>query len=251
MTSLARPQPAPALPGQGARTLSRATLAALGVGVATLAVPLVLAGRAHAPGDALPQLFAVVGAGLLLVPALFSFAKRREGRADAPAWFVAHGVASMLGLAFALGHVAGGAPWAAPPGLLLLLAIVLVGQGAWMRATLPLRLSERFAARTTSFSAVAPTDRAALRDLLDAKRSLLLRLDAGANEATFSPRLVHWLRSPRLTARYATLARREALLVGRRDATARRLARWRRWHLAGAALFTVGLAVHVVVALFW
>ena len=85
-----------------------------------------------------------------------------------------------------------------------------------------------------------------LRAILMEKQVLLNRLDPAAIEAVFSPTLAHWLGHPLQSLAYVRLAHREAVLIGARGTVDKGLAVWRRIHLAGAALLTAGILIHVV-----
>lgn len=204
------------------------------------------------PGEAVNQTAAVIGSLLLLVPGLFSIIKRGASEQNPPQWFVFHVLASVAGATLIFLHAAGGS-WLSPPGLLLLILIFLLIQGILARLLLARKLSHLFAASTPAFNVNQPlqTDREALAALISAKTELLKQLDAQANEALFSPALKHWLQSPLLTLRYHRLIEQEYKLVGARRNAGRLLGYWRRLHMLLAALFFIGLLVHVVVVLFF
>ena len=85
-----------------------------------------------------------------------------------------------------------------------------------------------------------------------AEKTVLLRaLDPAASEGTFSVTLGHWLRHPRLSARYAALVRRENALMGTRAMVSPQQGYWRAAHLALAYTFVAGLIIHVVTVTFF
>lgn len=205
-----------------------------------------------APGSALGQVCAAAGGLLLLAPLLFSVMKRSGLGRSPPAWFVAHVLATLLGVCLIFVHVAAG-DWLSPPGLVLLLLVLLILQGSLLRVIFSRGFSLLFA-RTSipaGFAAPPGLDKSALQNLIEAKVALLQSLEPSADEALFSPALKHWLRRPFASLRYQWLAEREARLVGAR-ASADRGLRWsRRLHLLAALLFYVGLLAHIVVVLFF
>ena len=205
-----------------------------------------------APGSALGQLSAAAGALLLLAPLLFVIMKRSGLGKSPPAWFVGHVLATLLGGCLIIVHVSAG-NWISPPGLVLLLLVLLILQGSLLRVVFARGFSLLFArtSRPSGFAAPSGLDKEALQKLIDAKGALLRSLDPAADEALFSPALKHWLRRPLASLRYQWLAEHEARLVGARASAGRGL-RWsRRLHLLAALLFYVGLLAHIVVVLFF
>lgn len=206
--------------------------------------------RQSQPGAPLNQSAAALGSLCLLAPALFFLAKRSGASKSPPFWFVLHVLAASTGVLLICIHIAGGnllSPAAMPLAALLFLIV----QGIWARAIASRRLSFLFARSPRSFNFSAPLviDKAALAEVIALKQRLLPRLDPDAREATFSPRLRHWLRRPLSALRYQRLADREARLVGARQRAGLGLSLWRRLHLAVAAFFYLGLLAHVVVML--
>ncbi len=224
-------------------------LLVLGVALVLLAGGAVLHGAMpdlREAGSPLRQSLAMLGGVLLLVPAAFSVAKRGGLSKRPPSWFVAHVLASTVGLALVSFHALGGR-LLSPPGVVLALLFFLVLQGTLARIFLPPRLSQQFGSRPPSYRLVAAAGQLELAAIIERKRALLSRLDAQADEALFSPNLRHALRHPWLTLCYARLAGREACLVGARRSAGRVLSSWRRLHIAVALLFLSGLAAHVAV----
>jgi hypothetical protein len=204
------------------------------------------------PGSTLGQSCAALGALLLLTPFLFLLMKR-SGRTDSPpAWFIAHVLATSFGSCLIFIHVARG-NWLSPPGIVLLSMSFLILQGSLLRVVLSRGFSLLFARNSAAqgFAAPAGLDKVALQGVIDDKTALLRSLDAGAEEALFSPALKHWLRHPLNSCRYQWLAQREARMVGARAAVGAEL-RWsRRIHMLAALVFYLGLIAHVVVVLFF
>jgi hypothetical protein len=196
------------------------------------------------------HLSAAAGALLLLVPMLFSITKRSGLAQRPPSWFVAHVLASILGLLLVMLHASGGRLLSVP-GALLLVLLILVLQGVLARLFMGARFSQQFGSRPMAFHQANSVDRSKLRALIEAKRNVLRALDAQADEAVFSPSLRHALRHPLLSWRYARLAAQESHLVGARARAGRLLAGWRRVHMALAALFFVGVLAHVMVVTFF
>ena len=204
------------------------------------------------PGDPPAQFAAAVGTLLLLVPAAFSFSKRRAKRVNTPQWFVAHVICSNLGLLFISVHIAGGS--ITTPAILILLALLfLVIQGTFARAFLGPKLAQLFAGSPTSFNfGQAPKiDRSLLAQIIERKQTLLKQLNPAASEATFSPTLSDWISHPVKAWRYQLLTREESAIVGARNRAGPLLQYWRAAHLIVAALFAIGLFVHVVIMIFF
>ncbi len=219
--------------------------------VVTLTVTMALPNM-PAPGSALGQGSAAIGALLLLAPLCFTFMKRSGKAESPPTWFVGHVLMSVIGACLVFVHVAAG-DWFSPPGLVLGLLVFLVLQGSLMRALIARSFSLLFARTSAPLGFHAPTglDRAALQAVIEQKVELLQDLDPGADEALFSPALKHWLRNPIMSSRYQWLAEQEARMVGARASAGRELAWARRIHMLIASVFYLGLFAHVIVMLFF
>lgn len=204
-------------------------------------------GIASRPGDALHQSAATLGAILLLGPLAFFLAKRLGYAQSPPWWFAVHVLGASLGTLAILFHAVAGS-LVTPASIPLLLMLLLCIQGIVARVFLSRRLSFLFARSTQSFNFQEPLgiDREALRTVIERKKALLETLDPTATEATFSPRLRHFLARPFQALSYQGLAKKELRLVGARRRAGRALATWRRLHLLGAALFYIGMLGHVV-----
>jgi hypothetical protein len=201
------------------------------------------------PGSPELYLLGVVGALLLLVSIVFVIVKR-SGRGElAPAWFVAHVVLGTFGTVLVLVHSAGFLR--RPPALLLLALLGLIVLGVWARLRLSGRMAATFGSKQGAFAPAGAGSRAALAALIERKRALLASLDPAAREATFSPTLAHWTRSPRASLRYARLVREENDLMGTRASVGVQQAWWRPLHLALAYLFVLGLLIHVITVTFF
>jgi Tfp pilus assembly protein PilX len=135
--------------------------------------------------------------------------------------------------------------------LLLLALLGLIVLGVWARVRLSARMAATFATKQRAFAPAGAASRGALAALIEHKRALLASLDPAAQEATFSPTLAHWIRSPRETLRYARLVREENGLMGARASVGMQQAWWRPLHLALAYLFVLGLVIHVITVTFF
>ncbi len=204
------------------------------------------------PGSPNAQWSALFGLLALLAPMLFSLLKRSGLSSSPPSWFVAHVLCACVGVYFILYHAAAG-NWLSPPGIVLLLMLFLVVQGAFLRISLSSRFSRLFArsAIAGGFGQAVAIDKQHLQALIEHKQRLLLKLDRSASEALFSPNLCHWLRHPWLSLRYQRLIAEEARLIGARESAGFWLAWSRRIHMTAACLFFVGLLAHVIVVLFF
>ena len=201
------------------------------------------------PGS--PQLYlaGVLGALLLLVSMVFVVVKRSGHGALAPAWFIAHVVCGTLGAVLVVVHSAGFLR--RPPALLFLALLGLIVLGVWARVRLSARMAATFASKQRGFVPAGGASRTALAAVIERKRSLLASLEPAAREATFSPTLIHWIRSPRASLRYARLVGEENSLTGTRASVGAQQAWWRPLHLALAYLFVLGLVIHVITVTFF
>jgi hypothetical protein len=232
--------------------LSERQILLLLAGVIVCATLILAWPRLPAPGSVLGQSCAALGALLLLTPFAFLLMKRSGHSDSPPAWFIAHVLATSLGSCLIFIHAASG-DWLTPPGIVLTLLVFLLLQGSLLRVVLSRGFSLLFARSSAplGFTAPAGLDKAALQGVIDAKVTLLGRLDPGADEALFSPALQHWLRQPLNSCRYQRLAQREARMIGARAGATVEL-RWaRRIHMAAALAFYLGLIAHVIVVLFF
>ena len=201
------------------------------------------------PGS--PELYiaGVAGALLLLVSMGFVVVKRSGHGSLAPAWFVAHIVCGTLGTVLVLVHSAGFLR--RPPALLFLALLGLIFLGVWARVRLSAQMAATFASKQRGFAPVGQDSRVLLAAVIERKRTLLASLDPAAQEGTFSPTLVHWIRSPRASLRYAGLIREENSLIGTRASVGMQQAWWRPLHLALAYVFVLGLLIHIVTVTFF
>jgi hypothetical protein len=201
------------------------------------------------PGSPVLYVFGATGACLLLVSMVFVLVKRTGRGGPPPAWFVAHVVASSLGTVLVAIHSAG--YLRRPPALLFLALAGLILLGVWARVWLSRRIAGTFGTKHGHFAVHGPDARVQLRDLLARKVALLRMLDPNAAEGTFSLTLAHWLRRPRLSARYARLVRAESGLIGTREMVSPQQAYWRAAHLALAYTFIAGLVIHFITVTFF
>lgn len=232
--------------------LSRKVLIAAATAAATCIVLAFAFGRDTRPGEPLNQISAILGTVLLLMPMAFYLAKRTGRAANPPLWFVLHAICGFVGVTLIAVHVASVSALS-PAVVPLATLIFLVFQGFWVRAFLTRRLSFLFArsANSFEFGGSVQTDRAKIAAVIERKVRLLATLDPTASEATFSPRLIHWIRSPIKALRYDLLARREAALVGARARAGVVLSYARQLHIVVAGVFYLSLLAHVVVMLFF
>lgn len=228
----------------------RATLAWTGFAIAAwFALRQALPLSWRVPGS--PPLYAcgVAGLALLLVPAVFSVAKRSGRAANPIAWFNFHVGCSLAGMVLIAIH--SGGYLRRPPALLLLALVALAGIGAWARLQGARTIASTFASKAPAFGTPDPLTRERMRQLIAEKRALLARIDATAREGTFSVNLPHFLRTPRLAFAYRRLAAEESRLLGTRQAVGFAQAWWRPLHMALAWIFLAGVLVHVVTVTFF
>jgi len=204
------------------------------------------------PGSKFGQTAALIGAILLLAPALFSFMKRSGISASPPTWFVAHVLSTLIGSCFVFAHVRS-ADWLTPPSLVLFLLVFLILQGSFLRVLVSRGFSLLFARNSTQhgFGTWQGNNKEAIQTIINRKTELLKSIDAVAQEALFSPAIKHWLQHPILSFQYQRLAEKEATLVGARQAAGVALSWSRRIHMIAGALFYLGLIIHLVVVLFF
>lgn len=203
----------------------------------------------HLPGSPTLYLFGVAGTLLLCVSLVFVVTKRTGVGGSPLGWFSAHVVTATLGGVLVTVHSGGFLRYA--PALLLAALLLLVILGVWARVRISRQMSATFASRDQSFSPPGSEDRERLAHLIQEKESLLGRLDPGADEGTFSPRLKHWFSRPALTFAYARLIGRENRLLGTRAGVSTAQAYWRVVHIVLAFAFVLGIAGHVVTVTFF
>ncbi|MGB2241188.1 MAG: hypothetical protein ACPH3B_05145 [Candidatus Puniceispirillaceae bacterium] len=186
---------------------------------------------------------------LLLVPFLFSIGKR-GGLSQVPnKLFILHVGASIMGSLLVAGHAV--ASLDGPPLMLLAALVLLMITGAFGRVYANRIFAASFAMKPAPFASHDETIKTAIKNLIEAKRGVLKRLDPAAKEALFSVTLDHWIRRPILSLTYVRLARRESALVRSRHSLPRRGAYWRPLHLLLAWLFLAGMITHIVVVTFF
>jgi hypothetical protein len=201
------------------------------------------------PGSPALYLTGVTGVVLLLVPAAFAFVKRGGLTRHPVRWFNAHVACSCLG--FVLIAIHSGGYLRRAPALLLVVLFALAALGVWARVRGSRRMAATFASRAPAFSVPDAAARGRLRDILAAKRRLLLELDPQAREGTFSVTLGHWRRTPRLAYAYHKFAREESVLLGTRRTLPASQAWWRPLHMALAWIFVAGVLIHVLTVTFF
>lgn len=234
--------------------LSDATLVRLAAGVvAAIAAWFIvrpwLPAVWHEPGSPALYVTGVAGVVLLLVPVAFVIAKRSGASGNPVAWFNAHIWCSSLGAVLIAVH--SGGFLRRPPALLLLAILGLAALGIWARVRGSRRMAATFASKAPAFRVPDARTRERLAALIAEKRRLLAELDPDAQEGVFSVTLAHLLTSPRRARAYQRLAREEARLLGTREAVGFSQGWWRPLHLTLAALFVLGVVIHVITVTFF
>ena len=234
-----------------ANALLRRWLTACAVLVVTALVVGAIASRLlpawFAPGSPLMQSIAIVG-GLLFVLAFASVFAKTAGKAPRDG-LRRHIVLSLLATVCVAFHSTGSL--LKPAMLLLLTLAVLGGLGAWARTQGAQAMAGVFGQKRRGFAPVDSAARDQLRELSRFKSSLLPNLEAQAEERTFSLRATHWIRAPLTAWRYSKAVKMEHELIGTRQSVHWRLAYWRRFHQLLAWAFISGLALHVILVLFF
>ncbi len=201
------------------------------------------------PGSPVVYLAGVVGALLLLVAAVFVWVKRTGLGGSPVGWFVAHIGCGTLGLVFVAVHSTGRLDGA--PALLLLNLLALMVLGIWARLRAARDMADTFGTKLRGFAAPNEEARVILARLISKKSHLLSKLDPTAQEATFSVTLAHLLRQPIRALRYLRLVRHEERLMGARRSVSPAQAWWRPLHMILAMTFIIGLFVHVLTVTFF
>ena len=199
------------------------------------------------PGSALGQSMAIVGASALALSALSAMLKRagQPPRQN----FGRHIWLGCIGFVLVSAHSGGNL--GAPPALLLLALVLLMGLGVWARTIGAQRMAATFGSKRGVLSAYDPALRARLKALIADKQLRLARIDPNANEATFSLTLAHWLSTPAKAYGYRQLVGAERGLLGTDRAVGMAQAYWRRLHRLIALAFVAGLVVHIVLVTFF
>ena len=225
--------------------LASVTALALLAGALLAIVAAALPGAWGLPGGPLLQAAAALGSLLLLASFAAAFAKRlgRPGKQG----FRGHVWLAALGVGLVLPHALQGLD--RPPALLLLMLAALIGLGVWSRTAGARLTASAFGEKPRGFEAIDPEARQSLKDIIEAKRDLLQRIDPSADEALFSPTMRHWLTSPFAAGRYARLAAAEERLTGARAALPPAQSAWRLLHRLIAWGFVAGLIGHIVIVM--
>lgn len=203
----------------------------------------------RAPGSPPLQVAAIVAATMFFIPAAFSLNKRTGAAGAPPRWFVAHVLASLIGMVLAAAH--SGARLDGPPAIMLAAIVVLAASGVAARVYLSRNMAATFGTKRKAFGAPDENQRTRLRGLIERKRQVLGQLDPQADEATFSVTLSHWLRRPRLALAYHRLQRTESRLIGARQSVGMGQAWWRPLHVLVGYGLMAGLIVHIVTVTFF
>jgi hypothetical protein len=199
-----------------------------------------------------PELYltGVVGALLLMVSVLFVAVKRGGGGDRAPVYYIAHVLCACAGAVLVVVHGTGNLT--RPPALLYLAILGLMALGIWARVRLSRQMSATFSQKHKNFSAQGPKlDKTKLQALINQKQVLLGILDPSAKEGTFSLLPNHWRSKPVASWRYAKLVAEENKLMGTRQAVPVGQGYWWLGHRALAALFVLGVAIHIITVTFF
>jgi len=137
------------------------------------------------------------------------------------------------------------------PTLLLLLLAALVALGIWSRSRGAVRMADTFGRKHAAFATPAPAVREHLRSIIADKRQVLAKLEPNASEGLFSLQPRHWLTSPFRAMAYQRLCRAESRLVGADAVLSPTHRYWRLAHRLLAWGFVGGMALHVVIVLFF
>lgn len=199
------------------------------------------------PGGPLLQAAAALGSLLLLASFAAVLAKRfgRSGKTG----FRRHVWLASVGAAMVFAHAASNVT--RPAGFLLALLFALILLGVWSRTAGARRMAATFGEKRRAFAGPDAANRARLAEIVQAKRALLARLDAAADEGVFSPGPRHWLRAPLATFAYARLAGTEARLMAARAEISPAQAWWRLGHRLLAWAFVAGLVLHIVIVMWF
>ena len=199
------------------------------------------------PGGPALQSLAIAGAVLLVASFAAVLAKRfgRPGKAG----FHAHIGLASAGVACVLAH------WSFHvlhvPTLLLVLLAGLIALGVWSRGPGAVAMARTFGRKHAAFAAPSPDTRARLGALIAEKRALLARLDPQASEATFSLQPRHWLSGPAKALAYQRLCAEELRLTGAMASLSPAQRHWRLVHQLLAWSFIAGLALHILLVVFF
>jgi hypothetical protein len=199
------------------------------------------------PGSAIGQSLAIVGASILALSAVSAMFKRTGQPARQK--FNRHIWLGCIGFVLISTHSGGNL--LAPPALLLLALLLLMGLGVWARTIGAQRMAATFGSKDGAVRAYDPAVRARLKSLIADKNSLLAHIDSKASEATFSLTLEHWCNSPARAYGYRRLVREERALLGTDLSVGSAQAYWRRIHRLIALAFVAGLLAHILLVTFF
>ncbi|MEZ5742050.1 MAG: hypothetical protein R3E68_23180 [Burkholderiaceae bacterium] len=241
---------APSRPDLSDRWLIRLTLAlVVGIGSFLLFMPL-LPGHWLRPGSAPLQSAAALGSLCLLVPFGFAAGKRAGTSRSPNKLFIAHVLASLLGIGLVSAHALAG--FRGPPLVLLACLVLLLATGVVARVRISRMMAATLGSKVPPFAQASPALQAELRAIIARKVALLERLDPQASEAAVLGRLAALaLGSPRQAFVYSWLVQRRGDAAGARRSVPFVRAWWRPLHLALAWLFLAGLLVHLIVVTFF
>jgi len=229
------------------RRLLAAVAISLCASVAAAAILLIWREPWTRPGSAAGQSAAIVGASLLALSAVSAMLKRAGSPARRS--FTRHIQLACVGFILVTAHTGGN--FLAPPALLILALLALMGLGVWARTAGAQQMAATFGSKSGALRAYDPALREQLESLIERKRSILARIDPDASEATFSLSLAHWFGSPGRAFDYHRLVRAERALLGTDHSVGMAQAYWRRLHQLIAVAFIGGLFVHIILVTFF
>lgn len=198
-------------------------------------------------GGPILQSAAVLGALLLLSSFVAVLAKRFGG--PGKYGFRLHVWLASIGSSLVLSHSIQNL--SRPPAILLLMIVGLIILGLWGRTKGSRLASMTFGEKRGGFAAADPDKRQRLYEIIQSKGFLLESIEASAQEAEFSLKIKHYLRSPIKAFRYRRLAAIEEGLTGAKEKLSRAQIFWRLSHRLLAWAFIIGLFLHVVIVMFF
>jgi hypothetical protein len=237
------------------RALAAVAVGALSVGLLYAAFAARIVRYDARPGAPVGQSLGVLAA-ILMLAALAYLPAKRSDVLSAPnrRLVLAHIGLGAVGAAVAVAHSR--LVVTHPPILVLLAFLGLYGTGSYGRVIASRRMGPAFGRAALPFRPGSGVPER-VRIVLTRKRSLLARLEPGAQEGTFALALSHWARHPWQATRYYALSLEERRRMRAVPAAAysSEMGAFERWwrvgHLALAWLAVVGLLAHVVTTLFF
>lgn len=231
----------------GNRSLAHVAGGSVGLAIALIALTFALPDSVARPGSPLLQSAGIVGS-LALLGAVWAALAKRRGR-SARRGFARHAWLSGLGFALVAFHGAGEFDQA--PALLLAVLVALMVLGLWARIPGARKMAATFGSKGGALSPSSQSTRSRLAEIIKIKQALVGTFDPSAVEATFSLQPRHWRRHPFSAFAYHKLVREERQIMGTDQSVPTAQAYWRRVHQVLAIAFVVGLAIHVILGVFF